>query len=174
MTMSGSQSSAWVALLFLAGCGGGAASAPPETAETARAEPIEAPPPPASELDAEGAEEPESDESSARAERVATPEPTFPENASVSQAIDAVPRETERLNLDPELLGRPLQDPTVYEPCNVGNQPFKLRVAIWNGRAVGVDVDAKNKKVAACIEEQVRKLEWPEKVRSLETVDFSM
>jgi hypothetical protein len=102
------------------------------------------------------------------------PSPTFPENASVAQAIAAVPTGTTRANIDQETLGEPLQNEAVYAPCNVGTQHFKLRVAVWNGQAVGVDVTTPNKSLAACIDKRVREVEWRHKVRSLNTVEYSM
>src|SRR5262249_7165567 len=40
----------------------------------------------------------------------AAAEPQFTENMSVEEAIKAVPRESERLNMDQETLGKPLQE----------------------------------------------------------------
>jgi len=102
------------------------------------------------------------------------PEPKFPENATVSEAIAAIHRGGQRANMEQEVLGEPLQNPALYEPCKVGSQHFKLKVAVWGGRAVGVDVDTPNKNLAACIAKQVRTVEWRDKVRSLNTVEFSM
>lgn len=92
----------------------------------------------------------------------------------MSQAIAAVPTGTTRANIDQETLGEPLESEAVYAPCNVGAQHFKLRVAVWNGEAVGVDVTTPNKALAACIDKRVRALEWRHKVRSLNTVEYSM
>jgi len=100
--------------------------------------------------------------------------PQFPEGATVAQAIGAVPKGTPRANIDEETLAQPLQQASLYEPCKVGTQHFKLKVAIWNGEAVGVDVTTPNKALASCIEKQVRGASWPHKVRSLNTVEYSM
>jgi hypothetical protein len=100
--------------------------------------------------------------------------PQFPEGATVSQAMAAVPKGTPRANIDEETLAQPLQQPSLYEPCKVGSQHFKMKVAIWNGEAVGVDVTTSNKALASCIEKQVRGASWPHKVRSLNTVEYSM
>jgi hypothetical protein len=67
-------------------------------------------------------------------------EPEFPEDATVEQAINAIPPGVERVNVEQDVLAEPLQKPEVYEPCKVGGQHFKLKVAVWNGRAVGIDV----------------------------------
>jgi hypothetical protein len=104
----------------------------------------------------------------------AGPEPTFPEHASVAQAIAAIPKGTPRANLDPEALGAPLQNAALYEPCKVGGQHFKLHVAVWNGHAVGIDVTTSNKKLAECVRSQVETIQWRDKVRSLNTVEYSM
>src|SRR5262249_34280353 len=58
-------------------------------------------------------------------------EPTFPEGASVDQAMAAVPKGTARANIDPERLAEPLQAPGVFDSCKVGSQHFKVRVAVW-------------------------------------------
>ena len=110
----------------------------------------------------------------AKAGRAGAPEPAFPEHASVAQAIAAVPRGGERANLDPETLGEPLQDEALYAPCKVGGQHFKLKVAVWNGHAVGVDVATPNRKLAECIDERVRGVTWRDKVPSLNTIEYSM
>lgn len=99
---------------------------------------------------------------------------TFSEHASVAEAIAAVPKGTQRANIDSETLGMALQSDAWLSPCNVGSQHFKLRVAVWNGRAVGVDVTTPNKALAACLDKQVRGIEWRDKVRSLNTVDYSL
>lgn len=119
----------------------------------------------------EKSDEPKSDEKKSGS---GGPEPTFPDHGSVSQAIAAVPSGTQRANIEPDVLAEPLQKPELYEPCKVGAQHFKLKVAIWDGHAVGVDVTTANKKLAECIDRQVRTVEWREKVRSLNTVEYSM
>jgi hypothetical protein len=98
----------------------------------------------------------------------------FPEGASVAEAVAAVPKGTPRSNLDTETLAEPLQDEKLWAPCKVGSQHFKLKVAVWNGRAVGVDVTTSNKALASCVEKQVRAIEWRDKVRSLNPVEYSM
>ncbi len=45
---------------------------------------------------------------------------------------------------------------------------------MWGGHAVGVDVTTSNKKLAECIDKQVRSIAWPDKVRSLNTVEYSL
>jgi hypothetical protein len=99
---------------------------------------------------------------------------TFPEGASVAEAVAAVPKGTPRANLDTETLAEPLQNEKLWAPCKVGSQHFKLKVAVWNGRAVGVDVTTSNKALASCVEKQVRAVEWRDKVRSLNSVEYSM
>ena len=98
----------------------------------------------------------------------------FPEGASVAEAVAAVPKGTQRANLDTETLAEPLQSEKLWAPCNVGSQHFKVKVAVWNGRAVGVDVTTPNKALSSCVEKQVRAVEWRDKVRSLNTVEYSM
>jgi hypothetical protein len=100
--------------------------------------------------------------------------PAFPDNASVAQAIAAVPKGTQRSNIDAETLGEPLNKPEVYAPCKAGSQHFKLKVAVWNGKAVGIDVATTNKALAECVRKQIQGIEWHDKVKSLNTVEYSM
>jgi hypothetical protein len=100
--------------------------------------------------------------------------PSFPDNASVAQAIAAVPKGTQRSNIDAETLGEPLNKPELYAPCKAGSQHFKLKVAVWNGKAVGVDVTTTNKALAECVKKQIQGIEWRDKVKSLNTVEYSM
>lgn len=100
--------------------------------------------------------------------------PNFPENASVAQAIAAIPKGTQRSNIDPETLGEPLNKPELYAPCKAGSQHFKLKVAVWNGKAVGIDVNTTNKALAECVRKQIQSIEWRDKVKSLNTVEYSL
>lgn len=104
------------------------------------------------------------------------PEPQFSDDMSVEDAIKAVPPGVERRNIDQETLGKPLQDLAVYEPCKPGGARVKLRVAVWNGKAVGLDVTTtpKNDKLAGCIKERIRGLTWDAKVRSLNTIEYQL
>jgi hypothetical protein len=117
------QTRACVAIAsVLLGCGGGTppAEAPEETAETAA---------PFEESEVRSEAPPSEDaEETAESKEVATPD--FPENASVEQAIAAVPQGAERVNVDPDELGQPLQDPDLYEPCKLGSNHFTMRVAV--------------------------------------------
>jgi len=100
--------------------------------------------------------------------------PNFPENASVAQAIAAVPKGTQRSNIDPETLGEPLNKPEVYEPCKPGSQHFTIKVAVWDGKAVGIDVTTNNKALAECVKKQIQAIEWRDKVKSLNTGEYKM
>lgn len=108
-------------------------------------------------------------------EPAAAVEPAFTPDMSVEQAQAAIPVGTERQNIEQEALGRPLQEPGVFDSCKVGNARFKVRVAVWNGKAVGVDLETtpKNPALAECLKARVRELTWPDKVRSLNTVEYS-
>lgn len=173
-----SRALAFLASWMLAGCGGGAvqsAESPASPPDTVAAAPEAAPAPPeepssgASEADDDAAEEEPGGSSAAP-----PPEPEFTRGMSVEEAIRAVPRDAERLNLDDDRLAAPLQDPALYEPCNVGSSHFKLRIAVWNGRAVGIDIDTKNARLAQCLRERLEGLEWPDKVPSLNTIEYAM
>jgi hypothetical protein len=163
--------------LFLSGCGGAAPEPKDATDEAAaKSESTEEPKTEkSSEGDAPAAAESKSEESDGEKKSDATSggDPTFPEGATVDQAMAAVPKGTARANIDQDRLAEPLQQQSVYEPCKVGAQHFKVRVAVWAGQAVGVDVTTTNKKLADCIDKQVRAIKWPDKVRSLNTVEFS-
>lgn len=156
--------------LLTAACGGGNRAPEAPVAETTRASATE--PPHASALDdvEQGSFEP-----SAPAEaEAATPEPQFTDDMSVDQAVKAVPSDAERRNLDPDTLAEPLRNAAVYEECKPGTARVKLRVAVWDGRAVGVDVNTapKNDRLAACIREKVRAITWAKHVKSLNTVEY--
>lgn len=103
----------------------------------------------------------------------ATPE--FKPNGSVLEAINAVPQGTPRLNIEQEALGRPLGNVELYEACKPGTMHFKAKVAIWDGKAVGLDLTTtpKNQKFADCVAEKIRGITWPDKVKSLNIVEYS-
>lgn len=105
----------------------------------------------------------------------AAPEPQFTDGMSVADAIKAVPQGAERANIDQETLSRPIQDFAVYEPCKPGSEKVKMKIAVWNGKAVGLDVTAtpKNDKLVACIKDRLKTLTWQAHVKSLNTVEYS-
>jgi hypothetical protein len=168
-------------LAFVLSCGG----APPQPAESAEQD---APGPntsagvlePPDSEDTSGDEtKPAGDAAKPRASDATgadVPAPTFKENGSVKEAIDAVPQGTQRLNIDQEALGRPLSDTALYEPCKPGNQRFKAKIAVWDGKAVGLDLTTtpKSQKFADCIAERLRSITWPDKVKSLNIVEYSL
>jgi hypothetical protein len=132
------------------------------------AEPAPAPKPETSPEDGQG--EPD------KAAPAPAAEPEFTADMTVEQAIAAVPQGMERSNLDAEALGEPLADMKLYEPCKAKeSEHVKIRVAIWNGKAVGVDVSVtpKNDKLASCVEQQIRGLTWRDKARSLNTIEYA-
>lgn len=161
-----------LALLFAGACGG---SQPP----AASPEPAQEEPKP--EPKAEPSEEPKGEDPSGEAGKgegegkAAAAEPSFKEDGSVDEAINAVPQGTPRVNVEQETLAKPLMDEALYKPCKMApNQHFKLKVAIWDGKAVGIDLTAtpKNDKVVACIRQQIQGITWKAKVKSLNTVEY--
>ena len=102
-------------------------------------------------------------------------EPQFTDGMSVAEAILAVPQGAERANIDQETLSKPIQDFAIYEPCKPGSAHIKLRIAVWNGKAVGLDVTAtpKNDKLVACVKDRLKTLTWQAHVKSLNTVEYS-
>jgi hypothetical protein len=166
----------WMALCvaMMLGCGGAnqAPEAPDAEEETAGESPSENE---SSEESPETSDETKTGNGEKKEPATPAAEPAFTPDMSVEQAQAAVPVGTERQNIEQEALGRPLQEPGVFDSCKVGTAKFKVRVAIWNGKAVGVDLETtpKNPALAECLKARVRELTWPDKVRSLNTVEFS-
>lgn len=156
----------WVVGVLLVACGG---SAPPAEAPVAEAEP-------ASEVPSAPAEPAEEATPEPKTEKAPQPEPVFTEGMSVAEAIKAVPQGMERANIDQETLSKPIQDFELYEPCKPGNARLTLKIAVWDGRAVGIDVTSapKNDKLVACVKERIKDLKWQAKVKSLNTVDYQL
>jgi hypothetical protein len=121
------------------------------------------------------AAEPNADPEPKRAPKEEVVEPTFTPDMSVDDAIKAA-QSTERLNVDQETLSKPLEEPALYEPCKPGTTHFKLRVAVWRGKAVAIDLSTtpKNEKLTECLKGRIRQLTWPAKVPSLNAVEYSM
>lgn len=103
-------------------------------------------------------------------------EPAFEPGMSVQDAMNAVPSSADRLNIEQERLAEPLTEPELYEPCELApSQHFTVQVAVWDGRAVGMDIETKpkNENVEQCLREQIGGIEWEDKVDSLNTVQYS-
>src|SRR5690606_1453192 len=108
------------------------------------------------------------------AEPAGSGEPAFAPGMSVLDATNAVPASAQRLNIEQERLAEPLMQPELYEPCSLqGHHHFTLRVAVWDGKAVGLDVDTKDPKLASCLRTQVEGVEWKDKAKSLNTVEYT-
>ena len=158
--------------LFAAACGGSAPPAGDPSAVSPAAEASsKADPPPPSDEDA-----PKPDAESAKPQKEEVVEPTFTPDMSVDDAIKAIPQSAERVNVDQETLSKPLQEESLYDPCKPGSTHFKLRVAVWRGKAVAIDLTTtpKNPKLAECLKGRLRDLTWSAKVPSLNTVEYSM
>ena len=103
-------------------------------------------------------------------------EPHVTPGMSVLEATNAVPSTTQRLNIEQEALAEPLMDPKLYEPCALqARNHFKLRVAVWDGKAVGLDVTTNpaDPKLEACLRQQISSVEWKDKAKSINTVEYS-
>lgn len=151
----------WVAMTA---CGG--STKPPEepAMEPAAEEPVEEPAPPPEPVEEEPAPEP------------VAAEPEFRPGMSVLEATNAVPSSAERINLEQERLAAPLMKAELYEPCKLASHKhFQLHVAVWDGRAVGVDVTTKPKdpKLEECLRQQISTIEWEDKAKSLNAVEYS-
>jgi hypothetical protein len=150
--------------VFVVACGG-----PEQPAEAPQPAPLPAEPAPVPPA------EPEAPKEEPKAEKPPVVEPQFVDGMSVADAIKAVPVGAERANIDQETLSKPIQDFAVYEPCKPGAAKVKMNIAVWDGKAVGIDVTAtpKNEKLAACIKDRIKSLTWQAKVKSLNTVEYS-
>jgi hypothetical protein len=138
---------------------------PAESPEEAAGEPMEEPA--ASEAPSEATEEAAEPEGGA---------PAFRPGMTVEEAIAAVPSTAQRIHIEEEALAEPLKKPEVYEPCKLkGHQHFTIRVAVWQGKAVGLDITTKPESadLASCLRTEIERLEWEDKVESLNTVEFS-
>ncbi len=160
--------SIWLSSLFsllVLSCGG--STPPPEEPTNSVESPSEVPPAEEPKPDAEPSEE-------KPAEKPAVAEPQFKEGGSVDEAIKAVPQGTPRLNIETEELSKPLMDPKLYEPCKLGSGHFKVKVAVWDGKAVGIDLTTtpNNPKLGECIKGRIREITWNDKVKSLNTVEY--
>jgi hypothetical protein len=158
----------WLSSLFsllVLSCGG--STPPPEEPTTTVEEPSTPPPAEAPKPD-EAAEEKPAEKPAAVAE------PEFKEGGSVDDAIKAIPQGTARLNIETEELSKPLMDPKLYEPCKLGTAHFKVKVAVWDGKAVGIDLTTtpNNPKLGDCIKGRIREVTWKDKVKSLNTVEY--
>jgi hypothetical protein len=100
----------------------------------------------------------------------------FTDGMSVAEAVKAVPQGMERANIDQETLSKPIQDFALYEPCKPGSARLTLKIAVWDGKAVGIDVTSspKNDKLVACVKERIKGLKWQAHVKSLNTVDYQL
>jgi hypothetical protein len=154
-----------------AACGGGKPPAEDPSASTTPVMPEKQVAPPPTE-DAE----PKPDAESAPPKKEEVPEPNFTQDMSVEEAIKAIPAASERLNVDQETLSKPLTEESLYEPCKPGSTHFKLRIAVWRGKAVAIDLTTtpKSPKLAECLKGRIREITWPAKVPSLNIVEYSM
>ncbi len=160
--------------LVVWGCAGGAEPATPAKASAPppAATPAPAPPPPATAASTEVME----DEPPPAPKKKELPPVEFGPNLSVEQAIAAVPQGYDRQNIEPTRLSEPLIDFSNYEGCKLGSsQHFRIRVAVWDGRAVGIDIETqpRNDALAQCLRSRVEQARWRDKVQSLETTEVS-
>jgi hypothetical protein len=154
--------------LFTLACGG---SAPPPEAPP---EPV-APPPQVAPMKTADPVAEEAPKEEPKPEKPVVAEPAFTDGMSVAEAVKAVPQGSERANIDQETLSKPIQDFAVYEPCKPGTAHIKLKIAVWDGKAVGLDVTStpKNEKLVACVKDRLKGLTWQAHVKSLNTVEYS-
>jgi hypothetical protein len=132
-------------------------------------------PPEAVTQPAPGAEAAPAAEASAEPASEAPAAPAFTPGMSVLDAQNAVPAGSNRLEVEQEALSAPLLRPELYAPCGVkGHQHFQIHVAVWQGRAVGLDIATTpaDAKLTACLRDQLLAVEWPDKVASLNTVQY--
>lgn len=100
--------------------------------------------------------------------------PEFTEGMTVDAAIAAVPEDYEYIGLDQDVLAKPLTQLDTYKECKVKqSDKFKVRIAVWDGKVVGANVTSHNKALAQCIDGVVRRLEYKDRVESINTVEYS-
>lgn len=100
--------------------------------------------------------------------------PEFTDGMTVDQAIAAVPEDYEYVGLDQDVLAKPLTQIDTYQECKVKqSDKFKVRIAVWDGKVVGANVTSNNKALAQCIDTVVRRLEYKDRVESINTVEYS-
>jgi hypothetical protein len=100
-------------------------------------------------------------------------EPEFKPGMTVNEAISAVPSHYEYVGIEQEVLAKPLQNLDTFKDCKLTqNDHFKVKLAIWDGRVVGADVNAQPAK-KECIDRVARTIEYKEKVKSINTVELS-
>lgn len=153
-------------LVLLAGLVSACSKTPPaESPDEASSEPLE---------ESTAADTPA--EASADSAEPESEAPAFKPGMTVEEAVAAVPSTAQRIQIEDEALAEPLKHPEVYEPCKLkGHQHFTVRVAVWQGKAVGLDVTTKpdSDELKSCLRTQIEALEWDDKVASLNTVEFS-
>ena len=109
----------------------------------------------------------------AEAEKNEKKKPEFEDGMSVQQAIAAVPSYYEYIGIDQDVLAKPLSNPDTYKPCKLTPaHHFTVKVAIWDGKTVGLDIDAPPA-IKDCIAQQIKAIQWPEPVESINTIDYS-
>jgi hypothetical protein len=114
----------------------------------------------------EGVQEPASKERQA---------PVFTEGMTVQQAMNAVSSDYDFIGIEEDVLAKPLREMEVFSPCKLKpSDKFTVKIAVWDGRVVGADVKSTNKALAQCIDGAVRKIEYKEKVESINTVELSL
>jgi hypothetical protein len=167
-------------LLGLAACGGSTTSAPPP--ETPPAPPATTESAPTGQTTtttpSEAAAPSLAASSTPTAASTTAPAPAkieFPPNASVDQAIKAIPQGQPRTNMADDALRAPLLDLKRYDKCKIPRSTkITMTVAVYDGVAVGADIASKpkNAKIEECVNEVVRTMSWA-KVPSLNTVNVN-
>lgn len=102
--------------------------------------------------------------------------PTFEPGMSVDEATNAAPFALNAAEVDVAELEKPLMSSGIGSACSIpSSQKYKMKVAVYEGRAVGIDVsttpasDAKE----ACIREQIEAITWDVQEESINLVELS-
>ncbi len=102
-------------------------------------------------------------------------EPEFTGSMSQNEALNAAQGASDEHV--PEDLFTGQLNPEVFAECKVpGNVKVTLKLAVWDGRTVGVTVKVtpKNKKIETCLDSVARKIEWKEKAKSITPFSWGM
>lgn len=120
----------------------------------------------------EEAEEPEEEPKAAPA----SAKPTFEAGMSVDEATNAAPFAVNAVEVDLAELEKPLMSSGIGSACSIpSSQKYKVKVAVYEGKAVGIDVTTMPASEAkeACIRQQIEGMSWGVQEESINLVELT-